>query len=105
MKENVGTFYGKAETGAARVSLTLRNYVKSIFVLFEKFLPHPGTLRLVFACLCPAFRRYPHISTTACACSAQHHNRRGRISQRISLALSSNPIRLFRFNPSLCSND
>src|SRR5262250_3581805 len=92
MKENVGTFYGKAETGAARVSLTLRIYVKSILVLFERFLLHPAILRLVFACLCPAFRRYAHISTTACACSAQHHNRRGRISQSVPLAFSSNPI-------------
>src|SRR5215831_2156010 len=67
MRENVGTFFGKAETGAPGVSFSGLICVKSIFVLFESFLPRFANLRLVFACLCAVFRRYREISTTACA--------------------------------------
>jgi hypothetical protein len=80
VRENVGTFCGKAETGATGVSLTPPNYVKSIFVLFQKFFrasPTYASFSPLFIRLFAGLVRKPLFLVLS---FPQHHNSGGAVS-------------------------
>src|SRR5438552_13821419 len=93
MRENVGTFQGKAETGATGVSLTSPIYVKSIFVLFENILLRFADLRLVFACLYPLFSGIPVFPQQLALSFPQHHKTCSCYpAEDLRAAASANPV-------------
>src|SRR5262245_39951192 len=67
MRENVGTFQGKAENWRTGSFLHGANLCQEYFGTCGKFFRYFPALRLVFALNHPGFRRNRPLSTTACA--------------------------------------